>query len=242
MEQKRKQGVPEAVRAQLLGKRIILGGTKHGLYRQLLHALTKESEADGACSVSEETAHMTAQDYVILSGEAKQPEDLELLLAQLALVAEKNPVSAVLVTENAVYGKLFGEAHPQREHEIGYACHTSAKDRPVTDERLAEHLAWRLAKEGAALRIARMETADSEVEPALAPLLQMLLCGVAGEVYNLPSGAEAAGAISPGTEAAHTKAAVSGEGDTCVQAAFSSPLSPMRIYTDDTKFRTLCGV
>lgn len=200
-----------AVWEQLAGKRIILAGIDSQQKQRFQQSLVdKCSQMGEAFAVSEGLETAGEDDHVFLFSSMERAEELDLLLGQLKLLSQKRVASAVLVSDNRVYGKLFGTAHRLTEQELGYACHTDANDRIVTNMRLAEHLAYRMAGEGVPIRIVRMDAVQAGM---LEAAVKVLLKGISGEVYNLPAMAEA------GTE--------------------RSPLSPIGVMTDTSKVETI---
>lgn len=139
--------------------------------------------------LSDRTGRAESDDYIVLFA---HPENMELLLElleQLQQLVKTKPRAAVLVSDNRVYGKLFGDSHPLKTDEIGYACHTMQEDIPVTNLRTAEHFACRLVREeGLNIRVARAEaSSDGEILSKLTEaVVRLLLEGEAGAVYNLP--------------------------------------------------------
>ncbi len=147
---------------KLSGKRIILAGIAGRQKEIFWQSLTyKSSQMGEAFEVSDDLAGAGENDYVFLFGGMEHSSELSGLLEELKILAQKKVASAVLVSDNRVYGKVFGAGHKLSEYELGYACHTSADDQVITAIRMAEHLAYRMAEEGAPVRIVRVDAEAS---------------------------------------------------------------------------------
>lgn len=182
--------MPQAVWEGLKGKKVILAGNECELRRRfqenLIHIAGIHGNSFQVVPGMDET---DSGRYVFLFAHPEKMEQLQELLGQLQELARVKPEAAVLISDNRVYGKLFGRSHPLETWEIGYACHTRAEDIPVTNLRTAEHFACRLAREeGLDIRVARGDASPSGdiLVEMTETAVRILLEGEAGAVYNLP--------------------------------------------------------
>lgn len=203
---------------RLAGRKIILAGISGRQKESFWQSLTyKSSQMGGAFEVSDDLEKAGERDCVLLFGGTERIEASGALLEHLKILASKKIASAVLLSDARVYGKMFGTEHPVKEDETGYVSHTSGEEQAAFAMRLAENLAYRLAQAGVPIRIARMEAEQDGIqEETLEAVLGILVCGIPGEVYNLP---------------ARQEKEEEKEG--------RSPLSPMRIVMDTSKFETV---
>ncbi len=193
----------QAVWEGFKGKRIILAGNEWDLREKFQENLAHmaASMADGF-EVSEDLRRAGPEQYVILFAHPEDIRRLTELLGQLQEVGKAKPRGAVLLSDNRVYGRLFGKAHPLGTEELGYVCHMMPGDLPAANLRTAEHFACRLAREeGLNIRVARAEAVRSQSGGIFGEMteaaMRVLLEGEAGAVYNLPMQAqEAAGSRS----------------------------------------------
>lgn len=231
---------------KLSGKKIILAGVSDRRKESFRQSLTyKSSQMGGAFEVSDDLAEAGEEDYVFLFSSMENISEMDSLLEQLKILAQKKAASAVLVSDNRVYGKVFGADHKLPEHELGYACHTSAGDQAVTAMRMAEHLAYRMAMEGAPVRIVRMDhVPDSDT----------MRPGCGGKAEDKPdcdamrpgAGDQRGSAVLPAVVEAAVKVLLLGvPGEVYnlpVQAkeevGEQSPLSPVRVETDASKLES----
>lgn len=230
MEREKHLDPSEILWDKLSGKRVILAGISNHQKESFWQSLRYKSSRMGeAFEVSDDLAEAGENDYVFLFAGMGQGSELSGLLEELKILAQKKVASAVLVSDNRVYGKVFGAEHKLSEHELGYACHTSAEDQVITAMRMAEHLAWRMAGEGAPVRIVRADDGpgcddaksvsggqaeSGALVTVLEAAVEVLLYGTPGEVYNLPMQAKG-------------------------QTRVHSPLSPMYVVTDAAKLETI---
>lgn len=171
----------------LSGKKIMIAGNEYGLRQRFWENLANIAGSMGnsfQVAAADEKA-----DYAFLFAYPENMEQLMALLDQLKELAGADILAAVLISDNRVYGKLFGNSHPLDTDEIGYICHTMPEDFLAANLRTAEHYACRLAREeGLNIRVARAsgdcgEDAAGEMAEAA---VRVLLEGAAGDVYNLP--------------------------------------------------------
>lgn len=222
LKQEKHLDTSEILWENLSGRKIILAGISNRQKESFWQSLTyKSSQMGEAFEISDDLEHAGENDYVFLFSGMEHSSELNILLEQLKVLAQKKIASAVLMSDSRVYGKLFGTEHELAEHELGYVCHTSAKEQAAAGMRMAENLAYRLAEEGFPIRIVRMDAAHSgesltgdALTAVLESAVKVLLWGTPGDVYNLP-------------------AQMKGE------AAEHSPLSPMRVVTDASKLETI---
>lgn len=161
------------------------------------------------------------------------------LAGQMEHLVKIHPQAAVLVSDYCVYGRSFGGTEKKKENELGYVCHTSAGEVSAQCMRTAEHLACRLAREnGLNLKVARTENNSSgdAGKQMIAAVLQVLLEGKSGEIYNLPD-----------TDI-QNKAFPEISDEICKEAGVltwkekRSPLSAMKIVPDTAKYEGLSGM
>ena len=232
---------------KLSGKRIILAGISNRQKESFWQSLTyKSSQMGEAFDVSDDLAGAGENDYVFLFGSMEQSSNLGGLLEQLKILAQQKVASAVLVSDNRVYGKVFGAAHRLSEHELGYACHTSAGDQVITAMRMAENLAYRMAMEGVPVRIVRMDDVPGH---------DAVKAGGGGLVEDRP-GSEAmrsgpgdqarSGALPAVLEAAVKVLLFGASGEVYnllmqvkEETAEQSPLAPVHVETDTAKLDTI---
>lgn len=180
----------QAVGEELKGKKIILTGNECRLRQIFQENLVHIAGGQGAgFEVSLEFSGTDTDCYVLLFAHPETMEQLQELLGLLKELAAARPRAAVLVSDNRVYGRIFGGSHPLGTGEIGYACHTMPEDIPVTNLRTAEHFACRMAREeGLNIRVARADdTQSGDMAAAMVEAaVRVLLEGEAGTVYNLP--------------------------------------------------------
>lgn len=224
----------------LEGKKIVLIGPDSPLkqaFMQNLMCLSGQRGIDFSVSGQMEDDDRGA--YVFLFSGTEDGitmEGMDGLTAQFEMLSKILPASAVLVSDERVYGKCFGKPSARKENELGYVCHTAKADIPVQCMRYAEHLACRLAREeGLPIKVVRAKHGQhgEAVQAALEAAVRVLLCGEPGEIYNLPV-PEGAGAVKEDVGEA-------GQPDEKGrQGAGGSPLSPMEIAVDSGKYRALC--
>lgn len=212
--------------SELNGKRIVLAGldnSQRQIYAQNLAHISSQKSVN--LLISERFEEVTEKDLVLLFADMKfdresvtgKEKDLKLLMEQLQVLAMKRPSAVLLVSDCQVYGKQFGPERSLKEEALGYISHTSREEVPLQYMRMAEHLACGLAREEQLhIRVARqsLRTETENLEQVMEAVIQVLLYGVDGEIYNLPPS---------GT------ASVSGEEDD------RSPLSPIEIVPDIEK-------
>ena len=219
-EAKRRIAPDESIWEQLTGKTVVLAGNENSqkaCFRQNLAHLA--GRLGGRFSLSDDLSAAGSEDLVFLFGMPQAGAcRMEALLEALAEISVRRLSCTALVTATKVYGKQFGASHAFTEQELGYACHTSAADMALSEMRLAENLAHRLAaEEGLPIKIVRMEESPGGdcAEAMLEAAVKVLLYGVPGEAYNLPGS----------HENAETDAA--------------SRLSPLPVRTDTRKVQSL---
>lgn len=182
--------IPQEVGERLRGKKIILAGNECNLRQRFQENLVHIAGGQGdGFEVSPGFSGTDTDCYVLLFAHPETMEQLQELLGSLKELAAARPRAAVLISDNRVYGRIFGSSHPLGTEEIGYACHTMPEDIPVTNLRTAEHFACRMAREeGLNIRVARAD-ADQEGDMLAAMVgacVRVLLEGEAGAIYNLP--------------------------------------------------------
>lgn len=186
--------------SDLDGRRIVLTGLNHEqrqVYAQNLVHIASQKGID--LTVSEEFADVTEQDLVLVFAEIKgnqeknsdeaETDALKKLMQDLQMLAEKKPAAALLISDYLVYGKQFGTKDSLRENELGYIAHTAKEGIRIQYMRMAEHLACRLAREERFhIRIARqsLRKETENLEQMMEAVIQVLLYGQDGEIYNLP--------------------------------------------------------
>ena len=106
---------------------------------------------------------------------------------------EKEPGTGCTDSDAACAEKRSDGAEHKRsvkETELGHISHTGKKEISLQYMRMAEHLACRLAQEEQLhIRVARqnLRPETENLEQMLESLLQVLLYGADGEIYNLPA-------------------------------------------------------
>ena len=187
----------------LEGRRIVLAGLNNeqrGIYAQNLAHIFRQKQIN--LTVSERIEETVQTDLVLVfaqlgnKGSAEKPAgsltengELQLLMEQLQLLAERKPEAVLLITDCQVYGKQFGTEHSLKESELGFISHTAAAEISLQYMRMAEHLACRLAEEEKMhVRTARqnLRTETENLEQVMEAVLRVLLYGEDGEIYNLP--------------------------------------------------------
>lgn len=137
---------------------------------------------------------------------------------ELEEAGENTGKSWIYLSDLSVYGKLYGTPRLISEEELGYACHTSAKDQEAWRGRLLEHLFFETAQEaGVCAMVLRLnkEALQAPVSENLEKVLQKILeKGGNGEIYNY---SEVMGRLE----------------------SEISPLSPLTIVPDTGKVRSL---
>lgn len=227
--------------AALNGRRIVFAGLQNEqrqIYEQNLLHLFRQKQVNVQTADSIRT--VTKDDLVLIFGKiedahggesdksltqtakkagTQQTKRAQLLslMEQLALLAEKKPAGAVLLSDCLVYGKQFGTPHKYKEDELGFLSHTDQKESVLQYMRMAEHLACRMAaEEQLHIRVARQDlrTETENLGQVMEVLLMLLLYGADGEIYNLPQ---------------------SGQPWTYGEMEEGSPLSPLEIILDTEK-------
>lgn len=142
----------------LLGQKLVIAGNEGPWRRRLWQETARLGKSrEWGFTVAEGLEQAAPGDFVVLLAAPEDMERLDLLLGQLRKLTDIKPGAAVLVSDDRVYGKKFGPAHPLKEHELGYVCHTDPADGAAFYMRLAEHFASRLAAEdGVKIRIVRL--------------------------------------------------------------------------------------
>jgi hypothetical protein len=219
---------------------LLLAGN-HGQLRhkteELFTRICRTDAAGFTWAAASDFAAVTEADAILLFAGSETMDDLVHLLNQIRQLDGRPTGGVLLLSDNSVYGKYFGPQEPRREHEMGYACHVSAQDRPAAMLRMAEHTAWRMAHEHQMkIVIARgdQNAEGAELETMIWHALLALQNGTAGEAYNLPTGQSgtAGEAYDLSTEQSSTA------GETC-NLPESSPLSPNPIWTDTDKIKQI---
>lgn len=233
MQQEKKLVLLERLRMHLDGKRIVLGGLECSLRQNFLQDL-KYLAGYGSVQfqVLERLEEAEPGDYILLfnqiePGGSGSFRSLDELMRELERLKERKPKSVVLVTDQAIYGKIFGKTRLCREQDMGYICHTAPDGMSLQYMRTVEHLACRIAREEGlavkAVRAGRGQSGEALVQMILAALC-VLVWGTDGEVYNLP--------VSDGAD---LPAAGEESTDAPEWTEDRSPLSPMQIKMDCSK-------
>ncbi len=217
---------------QETGKRgnYILLGADSPVKQLLRNALEQAKPGEVRFVSAGQEPALTQEDSVFLfgcygaAGEGADPRWFGELAGAILQVQQARPRRTLFVSDNMVYGKVFGAQRLLGETEIGYLSHTSAGEMAAHQMRTAEHLCSRLAREeGLAVKIVR---ADWEHIPAMCQseegsgtilnsILNILENGAAGEAYNL-SGLTREGLARKNAECAKAR----------------SPLAPVTVLPD----------
>lgn len=216
--------------AALNGRRIVFAGlsnTQREIYKQNLIHLFRQKQVN--VRTADSIKAVTENDLVLIFGQIEDDTEksagaqhtkrgqLLSLMEQLAILAEKRPAGAVLISDCQVYGKQFGTPHKWKEEELGFLSHTDPQETALQYMRMTEHLACRLAQEEQLhIRVARqnLRTEKEDLGQVIEVLLMLLLQGADGEIYNLPQ---------------------SGQPWTYGEAEERSPLAPLELILDTEK-------
>lgn len=223
---------PEGGLQKFSGKRIVLcgNGKKRDSFVSKLSSMIEEQQSN--LVLLSDMNRLQADDYVLLFGDAESftHTDLLDLGKKLQKLINDKPQSVVFLSDYAVYGKCFGEMKERTEEEIGYISHTAKEMQSVQNLRMAEHLICRIAREDAvhakAVRTDLSLSAESCSEVLY--VLQALLNGVCGEIYNLPVNEE---------ETTTDRRNGTETDQSYTWDEMRSPLSPMEIVPNTAKFQ-----
>lgn len=214
----------------LSGRRIVFAGLSNAqreIYEQNLIHLFRQKQVN--VMTADHIEQVTEKDLVLIFGQIEDDTEkkagvqhtkrrqLLSLTEQLAILAEKRPAGAVLISDCQVYGKQFGTPHQWKENELGFLSHTDQDETALQYMRMAEHLACRLAQEEQLhIRVVRqnLQLEKEDLGQVIEVLLMILLYGADGEIYNLPQ---------------------SGQPWTYGEAEERSPLAPLELILDTEK-------
>lgn len=207
------------------------------VFRTVKEQLRLEKEHSAGCAGEDGPARPGTGNCMVLvpdfgQGSGDNWQELLEFTELLKTMCAGGLQAALLVSDTAVYGKLFGTAHSLKEDEIGYVCHSDPQETGLQCMRTMEHFCSRFARErGVPVKIARAdrariqkacgteETGDGEHCPTdvqmgkiAEGMVQIMRKGAPGEAYNLPEVSE----------------------DEKTGSGYS-PLSPIPIVTDSGK-------
>ena len=150
----------------------------------------------------------------------RQWEALLALGRELHTMAGQMGGRWLLLSDPAVYGKVYGTPHALREDEMGYVCHASAADGTAWMWRMAEQIFFDTLKErGLSGSVARVDADWSLAglsRQDLTRLERLLKEGKDGEAYNIDLG-----------------------GNREVPETETTPLRPLPLHMDTRKEGTL---
>lgn len=145
---------------RLCGAEIVCAGPDSEVKRAVAETLARAARAQSGAELRFAEKMRQESLVLIFGGYAREDgwENFLELTETLEQARRTGPRRALFISDDMVYGKVFGEQRPLKEDEIGYLSHTAADCAAAQCMRTAEHLCFRLAREeGLSLSIVRAD-------------------------------------------------------------------------------------